>query len=139
MWTDACQNDIDYVVQLANDAVEGPYLLQQLNLNNHTELYKSKANSSCAIANSKSANSKSASETDIKMLLVAMPIAWQSTQLRWWICHRAVVQSDLYLTAPYLAAPLFNGRIFSPKKFLTKISEKFQNLCFLSLGFGNVI
>eukprot|EP00116_Pleurobrachia_bachei_P017109 sb/3477371/ len=50
-----------------------------------------------------------------------------------------LIQSDLYLTAPYLAAPLFNGRIFFPQKLLTKISEKFQNLCFLSLGFGNMI
>eukprot|EP00116_Pleurobrachia_bachei_P006335 sb/3466597/ len=67
-WTDACQNDIDYVVQLENDAVEAPYILKQLKLSNHTELYKSKANTS-------GANSKSASETDIKRLLGELTLA----------------------------------------------------------------
>eukprot|EP00116_Pleurobrachia_bachei_P006750 sb/3467012/ len=67
IWTDACQNDLDYVIQLENDAVEAPYLLQQLNLTNHTELYKSKANSSGA--------NSSASQADIKRLLGELTIA----------------------------------------------------------------
>ena len=61
MWTDACQNDLDYAVQLENDAVEAPYLLHQLKLSNHRELYKSKAN--------KSGGNSSATVADIRKLL----------------------------------------------------------------------
>eukprot|EP00116_Pleurobrachia_bachei_P015799 sb/3476061/ len=87
--------------------------------------------------------------TEIVSTLISIPLILSFFALgfhqRWWYIQSdpdlpdpdlpvLSVQSDLYLTALYLAAPLFNGRIFFPQKILTKISEKFQNLCFLSPG-----